>query len=86
VKLYRICTENMNRDEVEKLVSSYVEGFTILEATGYWQGQRESSLVIEIAGDSYLHRVARDIAKAIKTMNAQQAVLIQILDGELEVI
>jgi hypothetical protein len=87
MKLYRICTENINRDKVESIVNSYVDGFTILEGTGYWKGERESSLVIEIAAEqSYMHAVVRHIARDIKAENAQQAVLVQSFEGESELI
>jgi hypothetical protein len=87
MKLYRICTENINRDKIELLLKSYVDGFTIIEGTGYWQGQREASLIVEIAGEqSYLHTVVRQVAKGIKLMNKQEAVLVQSFEGESELI
>jgi len=87
MKLYRICTENVNRDKVEAIVSSYVEGFTILDAIGYWNGNREASLIVEIAGEEkYLHYLIQTIALHIKQANKQEAVMVQSFDGESEMI
>jgi len=76
----------VNRDKVEAIVSSCVEGFTILEATGYWKGQREASLVIEIAGGNKVHFVVQAIASRIKQVNKQEAVLVQSFDVDSELI
>lgn len=87
MKLYRICTENKNRAAIERLVSSYVDGFTILEGTGYWKGNREQSLIIEIAGgETYLPSVVQQIAEQIKLCNTQEAVLVQTSEVESELI
>jgi len=76
--IYRIYTEDKNRDQVEQIVGKYFDGFTIIEATGYWAGEREKSIIIEHVGaGGKLDRMAvTDLAYEIKGVNQQTAVLI----------
>jgi len=73
--LYRICTEDKNRDKVERIVTGCFPGFTIIEAKGYWEGVREDSLVIELVTED--EERVNIVATRIKVVNEQQAVLIQ---------
>ena len=76
--LYRILTENKNREAVEDIVSTEFPGFTIIEATGYWNGVREESLIIEIdAGNEIKGMTVTRIAEMIKRHNQQESVMIQ---------
>lgn len=85
MKLYRICTEAKNVAAIERLVGSYVDGFSIWRGTGYWKGTKEKSLMIELWGNEpYLESVARQIALQIKVCNAQEAVLVQVIEAEGE--
>ena len=77
MKSYRIFTENKNKTEVIQLTGAIFDGFTIVEALGYWQGKAEDSLIIEVVTE---HSDLVDaLAKAILVANEQQAVLI--VDG-----
>ena len=74
--LYRIYTENKNKELVEQVVSEYFDGFTIIESIGYWKSTKESSLIIEIIclpkDDLKIYRLAEDI----KLLNHQTSVLV----------
>ena len=74
--LYRIFTENKNHKEIEKIVSKYFEGFTLIKSEGYWRLQKENSLIIEIVTDD-TDKLINDMAGEIKKANNQEAVLIQ---------
>lgn len=74
--LYRICTENINRRAIERIITNRFSGFTIIEAQGFWKGVKEQSLVIEIItfdNDKNINLIAEEIKK----YNEQYAVLIQ---------
>lgn len=73
--MYRIYTEDKNREATLKLVAASFDAFTVLEAQGYWRGTPERSIVIEIETENAkgVHKLARDIREA----NAQEAVLVQ---------
>ena len=77
--LYRILTENKNRQVVEDIVSAEFPGFTIIEAMGYWNGVRELSLIIEIDtdGNEFKGMTVTRIAEMIKRHNQQESVMIQ---------
>ena len=74
--LYRILTEDINRRQIEDIVARRFDSFTIYAACGYWNGTKESSLVIEIDTSGAKVRV-RLVAEQIKQLNGQDAVLIQ---------
>jgi hypothetical protein len=78
---YRIYTEDKNREEVEKIVSSSFDGFTIYETTGYYKNVKEKSIVIEVIDRSLVadSRV-KNIAARIKTLNSQEVVLVTICE------
>lgn len=87
IKAYRIMTEDKNRPELTALVTSRFDCFTIYHGVGYWRGNAEGSLTIEIIdvrGDISYEQIA-SLAKSIKRLNKQEAVLVTVseLQGEL---
>ena len=82
--LYRLYTEDI--PGAEQLVHWGFEGFTILQAQGYWKGQSESSLVIEILAEGTEHDEAKifALAERIKACNKQESVLVtaQIIEAK----
>jgi len=80
--VYRIYTENKNKEEVADIVGQMFDGFTMYEGTGYWNGKQEASLIIEIVIDNESSRIVNRteidiVASEIKVHNNQQAVLCQ---------
>ena len=77
-KLYRIYTEDKDRQGIIELASTHFKGFTVCPAYGYWEGIPESSIIIEIQVDgtdierNQVYKLAQDI----KVQNKQQAVLV----------
>jgi capsular polysaccharide biosynthesis protein len=82
MKTYRIYTQDINRDEVIKIISKEFESFTLFNGTGYWQSEQENSLVIEIIGRYEDRKRITAIANEIKQVNKQQSVLITGTDNE----
>jgi len=77
-KLFRICTEDKQRGLIEVAVGKSFQGYTIIKADGYWNNVFEHSLIIEIV-TPFAYRV-HEVARAIKELNQQQAVLVQELE------
>ncbi len=75
--LYRIHTEDKNKQDVLDMVAEVFDGFTVIEATGYWKGKREKSLIIEIDTPADRARDVLGLAARIRDYNAQEAVLVR---------
>jgi hypothetical protein len=84
-KLYRIYTEDVNREEIERLAALQFDSFSISNAVGYWTGSRECSLVVEVFEPVAFYHAQQKVGKlaqAIKQANKQEAVLVIELDCE----
>jgi len=76
--LYRLFTENKKKKQICQLVSNSFSGFTVFEAIGYWQGESEKSLCIEIYSTSANADVLiNKVCRAICCLNKQDVVLLQ---------
>lgn len=74
---FRIYTEDVNREQVLAETTALFPSFNYGTITGYWQGQGEGSLVLEIVGDARkLAKHVKALATRIKIINHQEAVLI----------
>lgn len=78
----RIYTENLNRREVLRLVSSKFDNFTLQPTSGYFRGKAERSMVIEVTGAKKKDVTA--LAAAIRRLNGQKSVLVITLRGEVK--
>lgn len=70
--MFRIYTQNVNRESIRRIVSGRVDGWTEYEAIGAWRGTLENSLIVELFNVTY--RQAEAIAKEIAVANNQEAV------------
>jgi uncharacterized membrane-anchored protein YitT (DUF2179 family) len=75
--MYRIYTEDVNRQDVYATLDSHVSGYTVLETIGSWKGQREDSLIIELL-DVPASTVTA-IARTIRAHNKQESVLVVVV-------
>ena len=79
--MFRICTENVNQDTIAKIVGKKFSAFNLVAGTGFWKGQKENSLTIEIIGDEINVEDINEIAREIKNVNKQDAVLVQKIEN-----
>ena len=70
--MYRILTEDVNRESIYAILDSHVDGYTVSTAIGSWKGQRENSLAIDFVGVGYA--TVEKIAKVIRWENQQESV------------
>ena len=76
--LFRLHTQNKNKKWLERIIAEHFDGFSIQEQTGYWQGQKEKSLCIEIMTERKSAPICiQKIVKEICGYNKQECVLIQ---------
>ncbi len=83
--LYRIFTEDLNQVEIERILRIEFESYTLLHGLGYWSGSQERTIVIEVIGARLLKKI-RKVAKEIKSLNSQDAVLIECLTNHNEIV
>lgn len=72
--LYRIYTEDKNRKSVIAALNHYIDGYTLIEARGCWEKEWEESLIIEVV--DVRPEAIRQVARDIKEINNQEAVLV----------
>lgn len=74
MKSFKIYTENKNEDYIKELLNVAFDGFTVIHTKGFWKGQEEDALCIEIFTDNAT--LIKAISKKIKHYNNQDAILI----------
>jgi hypothetical protein len=76
---YRIHTENVNGPRILKIASARFEGFTVFYGIGYYKGEPEFSLVLEIitSDPASVYLLAEEIRKA----NGQESVLVNRIES-----
>ena len=85
--LYRAMTEDINPEAVLQIVNNYYEGFTTYKATGFWQGIKENSLIIEVVSEAKNELATfKKMAREIRDYNKQQAVLIETMANHSELV
>jgi len=89
----RIFTERKNVKAIREFVGDVFPGFTVYNTTGYWQGQREKSLCIEIdllevygIGFVVAKGKVKKVCQQIRGYNRQAAVLVQYIESQTELI
>lgn len=77
MKTYKIYTERKNKKFLLRLFSESFPGFTMYEATGYWDGTVEKTYVFEIIADvaDAMLKITR-ICKCICGYNKQDTVML----------
>lgn len=82
--IIRICTEDKNHEQVRELCAKRFDAFTIYHGLGAWKGVLEPSLTIEIAiiGAPFgWQEAVVTLARDIKALNRQEAVLIEYIES-----
>jgi hypothetical protein len=76
--MYRIYVENITQQDglsiPEQLAAAAFDAITCIEARGYWKGQAENSLVIEILTDD--GAAVQALAEKLRSKLSQEAVLV----------
>ena len=72
--MYRICTEDINREGIARILDAHVDGYALFTGIGCWKGQHENSVSIDLIGAK--RETVLAIAEQIKTANQQESVLV----------
>lgn len=93
-KIYRLYTEDKNASEISQLVRDYLHAATLLFGKGYFRGEFETCLIIEVISSAHPSvnellaieiRMVR-LARAIQALNKQHEVHLTIQEIYKEVI
>lgn len=86
--LYRIHTESTGRyrQTAIDIMATTFDGFTVIDATGYWKGTREESIILEVYAADDARAQVYAVAEEIRRANAQQAVIVSESDTALTTI
>lgn len=77
--MYRLYTEDLNRDSLVRTIGQHFPSFTLIPALGYWQGQSEASLIIEIATED--SGAILKLTESIRILNSQSSVLVSSVES-----
>jgi hypothetical protein len=82
--LYRIYTEDVGRVAILYVMNAHYDAYTLIPCKGYWAGESENALIIEILTTDDISHIRR-IVQYIKDQNKQQSVLItsSLVESEL---
>ena len=73
-------THKLEKAKIERIVSRYFEGFTAFEVVGYWRGNKEKTLKVEVITDekdSMLRRVGKEVKNALE----KQSVILEVVES-----
>lgn len=82
--LYQILTEDVNREGISAILDASFPAYTLIPSSGHWQGIAEPSLVAEIETDNAT--AVHAAAEAIRSANHQQAVLVEAIPSQAELV
>lgn len=81
--LYRLFLEEVAKRQVTvNVLSEFIDGFTIVTADGYWQGQNEQSAVVELVLPDESDQFVNEIAQALAIAHDQTAILVERLENK----
>jgi hypothetical protein len=73
--MHRIYTEDTNRTGIMRTLDEVLDAYTLIPSVGRYKGKNESSLIVEIIGQS--DELVAILAERIRALNAQDSVLVQ---------
>jgi hypothetical protein len=73
--MYRIVTEEKNVEGIKAALAAFDLDFTLFRGIGSWRGKEERSVAVEL--DRVSRETVEDVARRIKAMNDQEAILLQ---------
>ena len=77
--VYRIYTEDKNRDQLIATIGILFENFTVTLGTCFWHGKKEYTVIIEIVDDGQsgnMMKGIQSVAMGIKSLNNQDEILL----------
>lgn len=74
--IYKLYTEDKNVNKTKALIARFFNGFTLVNAIGYYKKTREKALIIEIISNTEIDKKIKSLANKIKALNKQKSILL----------
>lgn len=68
-------TKELELSKIKDIVGKEFDGFTIIEATGYWKGSEEKTAIVEIVSDN--KETIAMLVYLLKTNLNQEAIMVR---------
>lgn len=75
-------TKTLETQNICAIVSEHFEGFTTEQVTGYWRGQKEDTLKVEIVTDSSDSKIVA-LCKELRVKLSQEAIMLEIVESNV---
>ena len=72
-------THELEREKIEGVLAQHYEGFSAFEIVGYWNGEREKSLMIEVISEEPATLHAK-VAKKLCEVCEQDTVMLEVTE------
>jgi len=73
----------LERDAAESVLASFFDGFSAYEITGFWKGQRERTLRVEVVTDATQERL-QACARKLCAVLRQDAVMLETVSANVQ--
>jgi hypothetical protein len=74
--LFRIYTEDVDRQSIIRTAAQYFANFTVLLGTGYYKGKPEQTIILEIVAEPTDVNRVHELARTLGIVNTQECVLV----------
>ena len=75
-------THELEIEKITGIISKYFEGFTAFEVIGYWKGQREKTLKVEIVTEEDNTKLVK-VGKELKIALDQESIMLEIINSNV---
>jgi hypothetical protein len=76
-------THELEQVRAEEIIATVFEGFSAFRIAGYWKGQKEKTLKVEIVIEDNQELLVVDLAKKLAKELNQQAIMIEIVPANV---
>lgn len=76
-------THELEKDKAISIIAGQFDGFSAYEIVGFWKGQQEKTLKVEIVSDDSSNAKIIAICKELKTALNQDSVLVETVESNI---
>jgi len=76
-------THLLEADKAIEKISEYFDGFSTYEIIGFWKGNKEKTLKVEIAIDEEQNSKIVKLCKELKIILKQEAIMLEVVNSNI---